>query len=46
MNVKDKLMKSLCNLILQENNKEKLTEFSMSKKYIIDKLYNMRLEVN
>lgn len=46
MNVKDKLMESLCNLIIKEEQKEKLTEFSMSKKYIIDKLYDMRLEVN
>lgn len=41
-------MKNIVNetikLILQEKNK--LEEFSMSKRYIIDKLYDMRLEVN
>lgn len=36
MNINDKLIENLCNLILQENHKEKLTEFSMSKK----KVYN------
>lgn len=46
MNIKDKLVEALCNLIMKEEQKEKLTEFSMSKKYIIDKLYDMRLEVN
>lgn len=46
MNIKDKLVKTLYNLIIKEEQKEKLTEFPMSKKYIIDKLYDMRIKLN
>lgn len=46
MNIKDKIVENLCNLLNENNKKEKLYELSMSKKYIIDKLYDIRIKLN
>lgn len=46
MDIKDKLIESLCNLIKKEEQTQKLCEFSVSKQYIINKLWDIRLKVN
>ena len=46
MNIKDKIIENLCNLLNENNKKEKLNELSMSKTDVYNALFSIRNKVN